>query len=136
MAKDPTVVAQRWVNGMTNSGEAWKAGVNAVSVAPGAAAARKADLWLQKVQASKPKWQANVAAVSLQSWKDDMLTKGGPRIASGATAAQSKFADFMSFLLPKIDTIKQGLPERGTFEQNKARAMQFMDGMHGLSYKK
>lgn len=136
MAKDPSVVAQRWVNGMTNSGEAWKAGVNAVTVAPGQAAARKADLWAQRTVAAKPKWQANVAAVGLPEWRDAMLNKGGPRIATGAAASLGKFTDFMSYLLPKIDQIKQGLGERGTFEQNKARAMQFMDGMHQLSYRK
>jgi hypothetical protein len=136
MAKNPADVAQRWVTGMQNSGDAWKQGVQAVTVAPGQAAARKADLWLARLNASKGKWQANVASVSLQEWQTAMIDKGQQRIGTGATAAQSKFADFMAFLLPNIDRIKGTLPERGTYEQNKQRMMAFSDGMHGLVYKK
>lgn len=126
----------RWAQRMGASQDKWRAGVEGVTIAPGQLAARQADTWANNTIAAKPKWAANVASVSLQDWRDAMLTKGGPRIATGAAAAQGKFTDFMVFILPKIDQIKAGLPARGTFEQNLNRMTQFSQGMHAVSYKK
>lgn len=136
MAQDAQAVADRWANNMGSSTDKWKAGVNAVAVAPGQLAARNADLWANNVVASKPKWAANVASVGLQEWKDAMLNKGGPRIGQGAQAAKGKFADFMTFLLPKIDQIKAGLPARGTLDQNINRMTSFTRGMAAIQYRK
>lgn len=136
MAKDPNAVAQKWVNGMTNAGPAWEAGVDAVSISPGVLAARQADVWANNTVAAKGKWTANVGSLDLNDWKTAMKTKGGPRIATGAAASQNKFAAFMGQLLPAIDRIKSQLPPRGTYAQNKQRMNTFVDGMHALTFKK
>lgn len=136
MAKDPNAVAQKWVNGMTGSQAAWEAGVDSVTVSPGALAARQKAAWLQNLTAAQDKWAANVGALDLNDWKTAMKTKGGPRIAQGAQASQNKFATFMGQLLPAIDRIKGTLPPRGNYAQNKQRMNAFVDGMHGLSFKK
>lgn len=129
MAKDPSTVANNWANRLAASTQAIADGVNGVQTAPGAAAARQADVWAQNVAASKPKWQRNVAAVTLPEWQAAMINKGVPRIASGAAAAEPKFQQFMSQLLPYIDQQVRALPARGTLDQNIARSAAFIRGM-------
>lgn len=133
MAKDPTVVAAKWANNLAGSTQAITDGVNAVTVAPGTAAARQKDVWAQNVAASKDKWARNTANVSLQDWQADMINKGVARIAGGAQAAQSKQAVFYGKLLPFIDAQKAALPPRGNLEANIARANAFMRKMATFS---
>jgi len=136
MAQNPQDVAARWAQRMGSSTDKWQAGVDGVTVAPGAAAARQKAAYVNGVNQSADKWATRVASVSLQDWKDAMTNKGKQRIATGATAAQSKFADFMTALLPQIDRAKANLGPRGTFEQNTARMVAFSQNMHSWSYNK
>lgn len=129
MAKDPTAVAQKWATGLQGAVQSITDGVNGVSVAPGAAAARQKTVYINNVTAAADKWARNVAAVSLSSWQQDMITKGIPRIASGAQAAQPKFAAFMSKLLPYQANLVSQLPARGNLEQNITRMTQLVRGM-------
>lgn len=130
MAKGtPDDIAARWANRLAGSTDAIKAGVEAVRVSPGQAAAAQGDVWAQNVAAAKDKWKRRVAAVSLQDWQTSMVDKGVARIAQGAQASQSKFGSFMGQLLPHIDRVKTGLPARGNLEANIARAGAFARGM-------
>ena len=101
-----------------------------VTVAPGQAAARQVNVWAQNTQAAQAKWARNTAAVSLSDWRTAVETKGIPRIGAGASAAQGKFTTFMIKLLPFVAAAKASLPPRGTYDQNKARALAMMDAMH------
>lgn len=136
MGQSATDIAARWAQQMGASTDKWAAGVNGVTVAPGQAAARQADVWANNTIAAKGKWATNVSAVSLQDWKDAMMNKGQARIGSGATAAQAKFADFMTQLLPQIDRVKSTLQPRGNLDQNINRMTAFSRGMAAWSYKK
>lgn len=130
--KDPNSVANKWATNLAaaaNSG-AVTAGINAVQVAPGQAAARQKGVWLQNVTAAADTWASNVAAVPLQSWQQDAINKGVPRIATGATAAEPKFVNFMTKLLSTVNTAKAQLPPRGTFQQNLQRANQMATALH------
>jgi hypothetical protein len=102
MALDPTAATAKWVANLSAAGPSITAGVNAVTVAPGASAAKAVTTWLARVQASAPKWQKNVGAVTLQEWQTAMLDKGVPRIASGAQAAQGKYAAFATSFFPYL----------------------------------
>lgn len=104
MAKSASEVAQKWATNLSGSTTSITSGVNAVTEAPGVRAAAKVDLWMQKLQASRDKWVRNVSAVPLQSWKDSMISKGIPRVASGAQAAQPKVQRFMSQFLPYLES--------------------------------
>ena len=130
MAKDPATVAQRWAQNLGAAGAKVTEGVQGVNTAPGAAAARQVNVWQQNTAASAQKYARNVAAVSLYSWQQATIDKGIPRLASGAAAAQPKMAQFLGKLLPYVESAKNGLPARGSYEQNKARLVAFLDKMH------
>jgi hypothetical protein len=127
---NPTDAAQAWVTGMNGAGAKYAAGVQAVKVAPGSVAASRSDLWAQNVANAKAKFAANVAKVTLAAWQDAAVNKGAPRLGTGATQAQAKFATFMGNFLPKLANLVQSLPAGGTYEQNKARWMAYADGLH------
>jgi len=127
---NPTDAANAWVTGMQGAGTKYTAGVNAVKIAPGQIAASRADLWAQQVANAKSKFASNVAKVSLAQWQEAAANKGAQRLGSGATAAQPKFAAFMSNFLPKLSTIVSGLPQGGTYEQNKQRFLAYADALH------
>lgn len=136
MAQDPTAIAAKWANSLAASTQAITDGVNGVTVAPGQAAARQKQQYLAGVQASADKWATNVAKVSLSEWQAAMTQKAVPRIASGAQAAQPKFAAFMTQLLPQIATAKAALPARGNLQQNIARMTQFVTAMSNVKINK
>lgn len=133
MAKDPTAVAQKWATNLAASTQAITDGVNAVAVAPGQAAARQKAVYLANVQASAGKWATNVAAVTLQDWQTAMTTKGIPRVASGATAAQPKMQAFMTKLLPYVANGVGTLPARGDINANIARMVAWVTYMSKFS---
>ena len=128
-AQDPNTIATNWANRLAASTQKITDGINGVTVAPGQAAARQADAWANNTVAAKPKWQANVAKVSLQEWQQAAISKGVARIAGGAQAAEPKFAAFMGQLLPHIDRTKASLPARGNLDQNINRMVAFSRGM-------
>jgi hypothetical protein len=115
-------VAQRWASGMGSAGEKMKAGVQAVTEAPTARAARRQDAYLQGVQraVSSGKYADALNRVTLQDWQQSMLNKGINRVAAGATEGKPKFQAFMTEFLPYI---AQGLSQleampRGDLETN------------------
>lgn len=136
MAQSADQIAQKWAQNLGSATQRITDGVDSVTVAPGQAAARQKQVWLQNLQKSADKWSSNVAAVPLSEWQSTMKTKGIPRIASGATAAQPKFTQFMGQLLPHIDAQVRALPPRGDLEQNITRLTSFVRGMSKFSYKK
>lgn len=122
-------VAAKWTQSMQGAGTAYTAGVQAVTEAPGAAAAAAAPLWAQNTIAAQPKYAANSAAVSLQSWQQSAINKGAGRLGSGATAAQPKFQAAMGQVLPFISQVVGSLPARGNLDQNIQRSVAFQRGM-------
>lgn len=126
----PDQIAARWAQGLAGAGTRITAGVQGVTTAPGQAAARQAQVWVANTQAAANKWAANTGAVTLADWQNAMTTKGIPRIGAGAQAAQGKFAQFMSTLLPNIAAVNQSLPARGNIDANIARAAAFARGLH------
>lgn len=131
-----TQIAANWAERMGASTTRIKAGVEAVKTAPGAAAAAAKGAYLAGVQANVTKFARNVAAVTKEQWQSDFITKGLPRIATGAQAAQPKMANFMTQFIPFLQRTVPTLPPRGTFQQNVARMNQMVTAAHGFVYKK
>lgn len=132
-SQTPDQIAATWAARLASSTQKITDGVNAVTVAPGQAAARQKGVWAQNVAAAQDKWASRVAAVPLTDWQAAMTTKGVQRVATGAQAAQPKMAAFMGQLLPYIAQQKAALPARGTLDQNIARSTQFITGMAKFS---
>lgn len=124
-------IATDWANGLSQSTGKIQSGIEAVTVAPGQAAAANKNGYVQGVAQSADKWARNVAAVDLASWKSDAINKGIPRIASGAQAAQPKMQAAMSRLIPYINSGLGNLPKRGTLDQNIARMDSWVRYMAG-----
>lgn len=129
MAKDPNAVAQQWAQRLAQSTQQITEGVQRVTTAPGVAAARQKNVWINNLQASQDKWARRTAAVPLGDWQAAMIEKGVPRVSSGATAAVPKMASFMQQLLPFVDTAVQGLPARGDLNANISRMVAFTQKM-------
>lgn len=97
----------KWKRQMLGAAATIKAGVMAVQVAPGQQAAAAADLWLQRLNDSKEKFRANVAAVPLAAWQSSMVDKGLPRLTTGVNGAIPKVTAFMTQLIPYTERVKQ-----------------------------
>lgn len=99
---DAAATAQKWQQRLSAATTEIAAGVDAVTTAPGAAAAAQRAKWLAKVTASQDKWARNVARVSLDDWKTAMKTTGVQRVAQGAQAKQGKVESFLAEFLPYV----------------------------------
>lgn len=97
--------ASKWARRLGGAGEDIRRGINAVTEAPGVAAAKQKAKMRAKVLAAidDGTWERNVSAVSLADWKSAAIDKGVDRIASGAQAAEGKMTRFMNELLPAVD---------------------------------
>lgn len=123
---DAATATANWLAGMQSATPKYTAGIQAVSTAPGVAAARQADVWVANTTAAKAKFQKNVSAIDLGTWQASAINKGAPRLASGAAASQQKMANALQQILPQIASIKQSLPPRGNLEQNIARMTSYV----------
>lgn len=126
---DPNTLATAWANNLAGASQRMQAGAQAVTTPPGQAAAAQQATWLANVTAAAPLWAQKVAAVSLGSWQQAYITKGLPRVASGAQAAQPNFAIVLGKILQAEKTIVSSLPARGGLEQNIARSAAFQRAM-------
>lgn len=131
----PQDAAAQWAQRLAGSTDKITKGIQSVTVAPGQAAARQKQVWVQNTTSAQDKWATNVAAVSLNDWQTAAINKGVVRIAGGAQASQAKFAEFMTQLLPHIDRVKSSLPARGNLDANIARMVAFSRGMSQFNKK-
>lgn len=92
----------KWVNNLSAATDRMTQGAQALTKAPGVAAAAAADKWLQRVTQAKQKFATNVSRVSLQDWQNSYINIGIPRVAQGAQAKQSKVQAFMDEFLPYL----------------------------------
>lgn len=119
----------KWSAGMAAATPAYTAGVNAVTVAPGQLAAANKAGYVAGVNSSQDLWAQRVN-VPVQDWKTAAVTKGAPRLASGATAALPKYSSAAQKLYTFYQQQNASLPARGTFEQNLARFTQLVTNLH------
>jgi hypothetical protein len=136
MAKidNPQAIAQKWATAMSAATPAYEAGINGVTTAPGAAAAAASAKYLAGVQANVAKFERNSLSVDLATWKTAAIQKGGPRLASGAAAAQGKVAAFDAAFFAYL---KQGQAQIDnmptlTYDQRKLKAIAQMDWNHAF----
>ena len=120
--------------------EDMRRGISAVTEAPGAKAAQKADKMRTNLVAAldSGKWQRRVAAVSVDDWKKAMLEKGVNRVAAGVDAAAPKVREFASQLLSHQATLHDKVDQMPdlTLEDSIARATEWIRGMSKFEFKR
>lgn len=94
--------AEKWANRTAAATQDVQRGIARVTRAPGQAAAAAADKWHTKVTQAKPKFAANSAAVTLQSWQE-AATAGVARIASGVQQKKGKMEAFQTAFFAHLD---------------------------------
>ena len=114
-------IVQKWQNNLARSGEAVKAGVQNVTVAPGQKAAAAANKYAQNTQeaVNSGKFQRRVSAVSLTDWQNAMIQKGIPRLNTGAAAGAAKMGKYLTVAAPVYEDIRQttaNMPNNNTDE--------------------
>lgn len=136
MQTNPQTAAANWAAAMQSAGAKATAGVNAVTTNPMQLAVQAIPRQVQGVidAANSGKTAAGLGSVTLQAWQKAYITKGVPRMGTGAQAAQGKMAAFMTQLLPAQAAIIAALPPRGNTAQNIARSQAFLQAMAQFRY--
>ena len=129
----PVEAALKQANRLKGATEDIRKGIERVSVAPTAQAAKKIDKMranlLAKIDDGTVK--RNLEKVTLEDWKKRASTTGVNRISEGIDNAHNKQVDFYSKLLPAQDAIKaklQGMPDL-TLEDNINRMTTYIRDM-------
>lgn len=103
--------AANWNSGFGSSGAKYQSGVQNVTVAPNALAAKALPRYIASVtsKAVQDKYVAKNNAVTLQSWQNSTITYGVPNLSRGAAKGQPKYevfaAKFYPFLSQNLQTI-------------------------------
>ena len=125
--RDPASVAKQWANNLSRSTERIREGIQRVKESPTVAAARNQEGYLSGVRQAVEdgRWRRGLMRVTTADWQQAMESKGLPRIANGAQAAQGKIEAFMGEWLPYQESLKAKIAAmpKGTIEDAKARAI-------------
>ena len=83
-----------------------RSGIANVTISPTIQAAAKADKMLARLTESvqSGKWADGLKRVTLEDWKEKMLTLGVNRVSQGLDANKAKVEKFAADLLPYIDS--------------------------------
>lgn len=132
--------AEKWARRTKGSTADMAAGIAKVTEAPGEKAAKKIGKWIAKLSDPEvqQKWKTNVAAVSLEEWKQSAITLGVQRVAAGVDKSEAKMEKFAGQLiahqeanLPKI----HAMPDL-TKEDSRSRMSAWFDIMSDFKPKK
>lgn len=102
----PTDGANAWQQGFGAAGAKYQRGVQNVTDAPNAAAAKALPRWIASVTSkdTQDKYVAKNNAVTLQSWQQATIQYGVPNLSRGAQKGQSKYATFAGKFYPYLST--------------------------------
>jgi len=134
MAKvTPDQFVEKHARRLKGAVEDMRRGVDRVTEAPTAKAAKKVDKMRTNLLAAldSGKWARRLESVSLEEWKSKMVDKGIPRVAAGIDAAAPKVKAFAEELLPHIDRVQAEVKKMPdvTLEDSINRMVNFTRGM-------
>jgi len=131
---DPQAASQKWVTNMGSAGTAYTNGVNSVAVSPGQSALQNVQGYLNGVNnaVNNGSYAKGLQSFTLQQWQQSAVSKGAPRLGTGAQAAKSNFTTFMTALNTTIQSAQATIAQmpKGSYEQNMARQRAFADALH------
>lgn len=137
---DAATVVNKWKRNLSAASQTIKDGVSSTTKNPMQLAAAQKAKWVAGVQAAADNgsWEAGLRSVSLESWKNSVLTKGIQRMAAGVEGATEKQMNFFSQLLPytaRVSAEVQAMP-KGTLEDGIARAEAAIRKMAAFKYQR
>lgn len=99
--------ANAWQSGFGSAGAKYQRGVENVSSAPNAAAARALPRWIASVTSkdTQDRFVSRNNAVSLESWKSSTVQFGVPNLSRGAQKGQPKYAAFAGKFYPFLNGV-------------------------------
>jgi len=127
-------ILDAWKAGTAGAGGKYTAGIQSVQDWAGPTLAA-AGAWQQGLQAAfaNGAWQTGVQRVGTGTWKNQTVAKAGNwTTAVNSPQAQANMlagAQKLVGMLGTADSAISSLP-RGTYDQNKARMLAFIDSMH------
>jgi hypothetical protein len=133
--KSAQQVVGKWQANLSAATKAMQDGAAGVTTSPTQLAAAALPAYLAGVQqaVASGKMAARLNAVTVQQWRDAYVSKGIPRVATGATAAAGKATQAFSTLLDRVyavrDQVNSQIP-RGGIAQNGQRSLLFQQLMH------
>jgi hypothetical protein len=119
-------IADKWSSNLAGSSSRYIAGIQNTDVHPGEKAAEAAERMVAELQRqlASGELQAKMRGYSMETWKQNAVTIGAPRLASGAQKGKPKFERFIGQFMDHLDRNKSRLPGRGDREANKARMLE------------
>lgn len=129
----PAEAREKHARRLKGSTEDIRKGVDRVTEAPGVKAAAKQEKMRERlIQAiDSGKWAKRVASVSVEDWREQMKTKGIPRIAAGVDGAADKIEDFFGQLFAHQEGLQRkvdAMPDL-TLDDSLNRMTTFIRGM-------
>jgi len=126
-------IAEKWRRHAEGAVDDYKKGIQNVSESPTEKASRKKEKMRANLLKAidEGKWEKGLRAVSLEDWKNSAIVKGSANYGTGVRASESKMADYMSEVLPHIESgqrMIETMPDI-TLEDSKARAVAWIDHM-------
>lgn len=125
------------------AGAAWSAGFGAATQTVTNGVNNTTKDWAQRTLAAKNqilagiqaaftsgRWDAGVQRTGTAGWKQAMIAKGVPHMATGATVGAAHYAAFRAQWDSFAQQAVNALPPRGSYEQNKQRSSQLQDAFH------
>lgn len=109
MATNPAATLKKWKQNSTNSQEAYKEGVSAVTVAPTQLAAAAVDKYQRGVNeaVSSGRFVNNLNAVSLSDWQTAAKEKGAANFINGVTKISARSAKAMADQQAYAEQVRQ-----------------------------
>ena len=118
--------AQKWARQVAGAAEAYRDGVNGVTTSPGESAVQGKQRYLDGVNRAfnDGSYERGLRSFSLEEWKQNTITKGATRLASGAQAALPKVQRFQEFWLPQMEELKRRIAGmgKGSLQDSQMRA--------------
>ena len=122
-----SALAAKWASKTSAAGEAYKAGVQSVTVNPAQKAIESKERWIAALNeaAADGAYERGLGKVTLESWKQSATEKGAQNLAAGARMGAIKVERHEREFGPVRDAIVSSLPARGTADQNDQRMLEF-----------
>lgn len=133
-------IAAKWKRNTAGSVQSYKAGVEAVTVAPTEKAAAAVDRYVEgTVRAAEDgSFVEGCKSVSLEAWKARTVGAGAERIGKGVADAEPRVQEFLGQLLPHAERVSQEVSQmpKGTIDDSIARASTAIRRMSEFKFRK